>query len=426
MAELPQDQTEGHKEDKRTSPGSPQDQPSAWNLPEWEAEQGEADRKLADGHAISVRHPNERPVKDARSLRTAPARSPKELALAIAQSLQNRQGQSQASQQAHQQAPHNSAHPNQYTDKAELTSGQVSEAEELDLRPPTAEELGKIREQAVEEGRLAGLEEGRTQGHEEGYQQGHRQGLEDGKAEGLKEGRTQGLEEGKAKGQQDYQQQIDQQLAKLNALSGRCQLSLLEKDAELPSLLSQLILGCCRKVLHHELAVTNSERLQDFMRRALDQLPETSASAIRVRISTDEELALKALIEESEGHWPGAEDWPTFERVDADPSLNPGELSVETSDTQIHYRVSEHLEAVLEDLEQQLNAAAPSNEERQHALQSELEQAQEPREAENPCSDSSTDLNKQPDQLSDQEGSESEPVREPEQPDQPGSPHETE
>lgn len=423
MAELPQDQNEGHKEGKRTSPGSTQAQPSAWNMPEWGAEQGEADRKLAEGHAISVRHPNERPVKDARSLRSAPARSPKELALAIAQSLQNRPGQARESQRA---APQNSPQSSPYAKEAEITSGQVSEAEELDLKPPTAEELKKIREQAAEEGRLAGLEEGRKQGHEEGYQQGHQQGLEEGKAEGLKEGRTQGLEEGKCKGQQDYQQQMDQQLAKLNALSERCQLSLLEKDAALPDLLSQLVIGCCRRVLTHELSVINPERLQQFMKLALDQLPETSASSIRVRISPDEELALKALVEASEGSGSNTPDWPAFERIDAEPDLKPGDLSVETSETQVHYRASDHLETVLNDLEQQLKAAAPTGEERQQALQSELEQVQEPQEAENPCSDSSTDLNKQPDQLSDQEGSESEPVREPEQPDQPGSSHETE
>ena len=57
----------------------------------------------------------------------------------------------------------------------------------------------RIREEAREEGRQAGIEEGRQVGREEGREEGR----QEGRAEGRQEGRAEGRQEGRAEGRQE-------------------------------------------------------------------------------------------------------------------------------------------------------------------------------------------------------------------------------
>ncbi len=71
---------------------------------------------------------------------------------------------------------------------------------EIEISPPTAEEIESIRDAAHAEGYNQGQQEGHTEGYDEGLTKGHEEGL----AKGIEEGTSQGL----ASGEEQVQQHI--------------------------------------------------------------------------------------------------------------------------------------------------------------------------------------------------------------------------
>lgn len=72
---------------------------------------------------------------------------------------------------------------------------------EVEVLPPTAEEISQIRESAYQEGFQQGQKEGLEQGLKEGQQQGFEQGKEEGLQKGYEEGLAQATEEIEQKNQ---------------------------------------------------------------------------------------------------------------------------------------------------------------------------------------------------------------------------------
>ena len=71
---------------------------------------------------------------------------------------------------------------------------------EIEISPPTAEDIESIRDAAHAEGYNQGQQEGHTEGYDEGLTKGHEEGL----AKGIEEGTSQGL----ASGEEQVQQHI--------------------------------------------------------------------------------------------------------------------------------------------------------------------------------------------------------------------------
>ena len=137
---------------------------------------------------------------------------------------------------------------------------------------PTAEELENIRRDAYNAGLEQGLVEGRQQGEKQGYEQGLQQGLEEGRQQGEQQGRQQGFATGEAKGLAKGQADIRQACEQLARVNEHLRASVIERDEQLPQVLSQMITGLCERILQHELSLT-SEAIQSGLRDALRELP---------------------------------------------------------------------------------------------------------------------------------------------------------
>ena len=126
--------------------------------------------------------------------------------------------------------------------KEALAREAQNPAEDVEVVTPlTVEDIEKIRSEAYEEGFLQGLNEGRDKGEAEGKADGlaagKKEGFELGKEEGKAIGFTAGEEEGLASGKQE----IADAAIQLANLSKQLEQSLIEKDAAIPQVLSQLI-----------------------------------------------------------------------------------------------------------------------------------------------------------------------------------------
>jgi flagellar assembly protein FliH len=81
---------------------------------------------------------------------------------------------------------------------------------EIEILPPTAEEIEAMREAAHAEGFSQGQQEGHAQGTEVGFVKGHEEGFD----KGLEEGTTQGL----ATGEEQVQQYLDSWIALIDSI----------------------------------------------------------------------------------------------------------------------------------------------------------------------------------------------------------------
>ncbi|WP_027857837.1 FliH/SctL family protein [Marinobacterium jannaschii] len=149
--------------------------------------------------------------------------------------------------------------------------------EELELEPErlTVADLDQIRDDAHQEGLEQGRQEGLAKGHEEGVSKGHAEGLE----KGMAEGREQGHQEGLAQGQQEIAQAqaLLQQLADQLAPVGD------QVQAQLESLVLDLVLKISSTVLQHEVA-TRPELIQSTITKALEQLPPP-VSRVQIKLN---------------------------------------------------------------------------------------------------------------------------------------------
>ncbi|MGB1091593.1 MAG: FliH/SctL family protein [Oceanobacter sp.] len=336
---------------------------------------GDAPNSKAQKASALAMKSRQRELHDSRAGRSAPAQSPRDLALAIArsQAAPVKQGKEPASAQK------NAARSQAGNTKGNPAQARAEEIDPAELTPPTAEELNQIRQQAAEEGRLQGLEEGRKQGHEEGYQQGFDKGKQEGNAEGLKEGRTTGLEEGKAQGIKQTEKAVNKALQRLDGLNEILQKTLLERDAQLPEMLAMLVMGACEQVLKQQLAMQPGN-VQAFIQAAMARLPDGEHERLGVSISAEDMAALRQLQSQINSQLNSQQESSAsighleLDSLKADPALKPGEVHIESDHTQVDYRVFDHLQQLLEQLAPMLLQTAPNEEELAQSLEQELDQ----------------------------------------------------
>lgn len=131
---------------------------------------------------------------------------------------------------------------------------------EIEITPPTAEEIEAMREAAHAEGFAQGHQEGHVQGAEEGLAKGHEEGL----AKGLEEGTAQGLATG--------EEQIQQQLSALTTLLDSIQAPVAKVDKELEKELVLLAVSLAKGVIRSEVK-TNTDLIFQALSEGLKALP---------------------------------------------------------------------------------------------------------------------------------------------------------
>lgn len=131
---------------------------------------------------------------------------------------------------------------------------------EIEILPPTAEEIEAIRASAHAEGFAQGHKEGHAQGAEEGVSQG----LEEGLAKGLEEGTTQGLASG--------EEQVQQHLANWTSLIDSIQNPVEKVEQELEKELVLLAVSLAKGVIRNEVK-TNTDLIFQALSEGLKALP---------------------------------------------------------------------------------------------------------------------------------------------------------
>ncbi|GAC18747.1 flagellar assembly protein FliH [Paraglaciecola arctica] len=131
---------------------------------------------------------------------------------------------------------------------------------EIEILPPTAEEIEEIRAAAHAEGFSQGQQEGHAQGAEEGFAKGHEEGL----AKGLEEGTQQGLVTG--------EEQVQQHVASWISLLDSLQNPVANVEQELEKELVLLAVSLAKGVIRSEVK-TNTDLIFQALSEGLKALP---------------------------------------------------------------------------------------------------------------------------------------------------------
>lgn len=210
-----------------------------------------------------------------------------------------------------------------------FATAEPDELDEDESAPPmlTVEELEQLRADAVAEG----LAEGREQGVAEGMEQGRSEGY----AVGLEQGQADGFAKGAAAGEQFVQQQAER-WAQLN---DKLQQPLSLLDTEVEHQLVALTAALAKAVIKVELK-TNREIILAAIQEAVSVLPFNQHSVLMYIHPGDIEMIKQYYPDEvlNERGW----------TLLAEPSLEPGQLRVETEQSGVSIEPMARLETLLE------------------------------------------------------------------------------
>jgi flagellar assembly protein FliH len=131
---------------------------------------------------------------------------------------------------------------------------------EVEILPPTAEEVEAIRAAAHAEG----FAQGQQEGHSQGYEEGQAKGQEEGMAKGMEEGNTQGL----ASGEEQVQQQITSWITLIDSI----QSPVAKVEEALEKELVLLAVSLAKGVIRSEVK-TNTDLIFQALREGLKALP---------------------------------------------------------------------------------------------------------------------------------------------------------
>ena len=208
----------------------------------------------------------------------------------------------------------------------------------VQLHYPTVEELEKIRRDAYTDGLEQGLIEGRQKGQKEGHDAGFKQGFQEGQTQGLKQGQEQGFHEGREKGYQTGEQATQGECQHLQHLVQQLLGSIQERDSQLPTVLTNLLVMMSEQVLQHELQV-GAQSIYKFIEQSLDFLPSGEACC-QIDISQDDYQLLQTTIQQQ-----GSVEWLDTLKVDA--QLNAGHCRVTSEHSLVEYSLSDAMQQQL-------------------------------------------------------------------------------
>lgn len=214
-----------------------------------------------------------------------------------------------------------------YKTKPEPGRPKAKPAEEVQIKPLTAEDIEEIRSAAYEDGAAQGKEEGFSQGYAEGREQGYQDGQQQGQAEGKK----QGLQEGEGL--------IREQLAQLQTLIEQLQKPLQKVDSEVEQALLTLSLAMAEAVIGVEVK-TNPQLILHSLRQAVESLPY-QAEKLTIKLHPDDVAVVRSHYSEQdllERQW----------QLRAEPSYNRGDCRVESTESSVDRSLKLRLQSSLE------------------------------------------------------------------------------
>jgi flagellar assembly protein FliH len=150
-----------------------------------------------------------------------------------------------------------------------------------------------------------------------------------------RQAREEGYAAGLAEGREAARQQLDERLARLDALCAAAARPLDALDDAVEQELARLAVVVARRVLDHELKLA-PERIALAVHRAVGMLPSASRS-LGVRLHPDD-LALLRELGAAEAHW----------QLIPDPALARGDCLLESGSSRLDARVETRLAAVVE------------------------------------------------------------------------------
>ncbi|WP_158967775.1 flagellar assembly protein FliH [Paraglaciecola sp. L3A3] len=199
--------------------------------------------------------------------------------------------------------------------------------EEIEILPPTAEEIEAIRSAAHAEGFALGESEGK----EQGYQQGFAEGKEAGLAEGIEEGTAQGFLSG--------EEHIKQHLATWVGLIDSLQNPVAKVEQALEQELVLLAVSLARSVIRSEVK-TNSDLIFQALREGLKALP-IQEKFYQIHLNPDDILLVKNHFTEEEIN---KHNWQLVEA----PELSTGGCELVTRSNAVDITVERRVKDVLD------------------------------------------------------------------------------
>ena len=188
------------------------------------------------------------------------------------------------------------------------------------LKPPTADDLEKIRQQAYEEG----FEEGRKAGLEKG----NAEGIVSGKQDGFKQGLDQGLEAG--------QSQISERVARLDQLLSELVIPLEKQQGLIEEAMLNVSMAVARAVIHKELSIDSSS-IQKAIHAILDDLPKID-NGFSLVIHPDNEKHVQPILKK----------YDAAINLKLDASLTPGGCIFNSSTQLIDYTIEKRFQKTVQ------------------------------------------------------------------------------
>lgn len=158
--------------------------------------------------------------------------------------------------------------------------------EEVELLPPTAEEIEAIRQSAHEEGLASGRQEGIEAGHAEGYQQGFE--------EGKQAGHQQGFDEGMAAAQVE----LDELRGRLKSLLDNLREPVRQVNRDVQDEIAILSTVLAKAIIHVEVNHSTTA-LKNSIESAINALPVNDRT-YRIMLHRDDLALVHELYDEAE------------------------------------------------------------------------------------------------------------------------------
>lgn len=208
-----------------------------------------------------------------------------------------------------------------------------------DVTPEQMQELVEDEVEMVQALPAHELQRITDEAHQQGFEQGQSEGFAQGREAGYNEGKAQGHGEGYAAGQQQAQQELDQELAKLALLAENLIAPIKARQVQVEAILLGLVEEASRAVIKHELNHSD-DCIGELIRESLQFLP-VNASDIEVFLHPDDfqRFSGKNLL-------------PENSKISIDATLSQGGLRIDAGHSQIDQTLERRIAQVFEQIQQ--------------------------------------------------------------------------
>lgn len=218
---------------------------------------------------------------------------------------------------------------NAYNHKFRLMQDLMDTVDE-ELTLPTIEEIEAIRQSAHDEG----LEQGKQEGLEQGKEEGRKEGLVLGEKQGFEQGNKDGYQAGLAQG--------NEQVQRFSDLVNQLQHPLDNLDKNIEQQMLDLVTHLAKGVIMHELK-QHPEQILAAIRLAVDALPQKNQD-ITIHLNPED-------VDLVEQFYNGTQLAERQWSLNADTSLNRGELNVDTHYSHVDFSLDKRIETVFNEIE---------------------------------------------------------------------------